>query len=364
LTRIYTVDIFKETLTRRDGAVNETLSERSRAILRAVVQDYINTVEPVSSRAIATRYSFGLSPATIRKTMSELETEGYLTHPHTSAGRVPTEKSFRLYVDTLLEIEEPREVEKYLINSMRWGYLSVEDCLRETAKALSNLTCCAGLLLAPRPDFLIVKDIRFLRISGSTLLVMIVSAEGIVHTRPVRVGPEIERLDLERVSNYLNSIGGGLSLEALRARVVEEMKREKNLYDELLRNALKLSDMAIKEVTGTIENEVYVEGRANIFEQPEFAEDMERMKRIFGAFEEKGLLVKILDRTMENKCLRIWIGSESNVKEFEGLSFVSAPYGRCGETLGAVGVIGPVRMNYSKIIPLVNYAAGFLGDAL
>jgi heat-inducible transcriptional repressor len=354
LTRIYTVDIFKETLTRRDGAVNETLSERSRAILRAVVQDYINTVEPVSSRAIATRYSFGLSPATIRKTMSELETEGYLTHPHTSAGRVPTEKSFRLYVDTLLEIEEPREVEKYLINSMRWGYLSVEDCLRETAKALSNLTCCAGLLLAPRPDFLIVKDIRFLRISGST----------IVHTRPVRVGPEIERLDLERVSNYLNSIGGGLSLEALRARVVEEMKREKNLYDELLRNALKLSDMAIKEVTGTIENEVYVEGRANIFEQPEFAEDMERMKRIFGAFEEKGLLVKILDRTMENKCLRIWIGSESNVKEFEGLSFVSAPYGRCGETLGAVGVIGPVRMNYSKIIPLVNYAAVFLGDAL
>jgi heat-inducible transcriptional repressor len=142
------------------------------------------------------------------------------------------------------------------------------------------------------------------------------------------------------------------------------MKREKNLYDELLRNALKLSDMAIKEVTGTIENEVYVEGRANIFEQPEFAEDMERMKRIFGAFEEKGLLVKILDRTMENKCLRIWIGSESNVKEFEGLSFVSAPYGRCGETLGAVGVIGPVRMNYSKIIPLVNYAAVFLGDAL
>jgi heat-inducible transcriptional repressor len=185
-----------------------------------------------------------------------------------------------------------------------------------------------------------------------------------VHTKLVRVGAEVERLDLERISNYLNSIGKGLSLEGLRARVVEEMRKEKNLYNELLSNALKLSEMAFKEVASTRKNEIYVEGKTNIFDQPEFSEDMERMKRVFEAFEEKGLLVKILDRSLEEGAISIWMGSESNVKEFDGLSFVSAPYGRYGEVLGAVGVIGPVRMNYSKIIPLVNYAAGFLGEAL
>lgn len=346
--------------------MSETLTKRSKAILRAVVQDYISTVEPVSSRAIATRYSFGLSPATIRGIMSELEKEGFLTQPHTSAGRVPTEKSFRVYVDSLLDTGEPRDiaVDKDLINISRNATLTIEDCLRETTRALSNLTCCAGFLLAPRPGLLIIKDIRFLRMDSSSLLAVIVSAEGIVHTKLVRVGPEAEGLDLVRISNYLNAIGTGLSLEGLRARLVEEMRTEKNLYDELLSNALKLSDMAITEMAGTIENEVYVEGRTKIFEQPEFMEDMERMRRIFGAFEEKGLLVRILDWTIEEKCLSIWIGSESNVKEFEGLSFVSAPYSRGGETIGAVGVIGPVRMNYPRIIPLVNYAAGFLGDTL
>jgi heat-inducible transcriptional repressor len=344
--------------------VREILSERSKAIIRAVVQDYIHTAEPVSSKAIVTRYSFGLSPATIRKIMAELTTDGFLTQPHTSAGRIPTEKSFRLFVDTLLEMEEPLEVDKYLIAKRSMDLKTIEDCMRETTKVLSTLTSCAGFVLVPRPNRLIIKDIRFLRMDSASLLVVIVSAEGIVHTKLVAVGRELCRLDLEKISNYLNSIGKGLSLEGLRARLVEEMRKEKNLYDELLANSLKLSEMAFKEVATTQINEIYVEGKANIFDQPEFKEDMERMKLIFKAFEEKSLLVKILDKSLKQNTVRIWMGSESNIKEFEGLSFVSAPYGRYGETLGAVGVIGPVRMNYPKIIPLVNYAAGFLGEAL
>jgi heat-inducible transcriptional repressor len=344
--------------------VKGILSERSKAILEAIVQDYIGMVEPVSSKAIATRYSFGLSSATIRKIMAELEAEGFLIEPHTSAGRVPTEKGFRLYVDTLLKTERSLKVDRDLIVKRCFNLQTVEDCKRETTRALSTLTSCAGFVLAPSPTLLIIKDIRFLKMDRTSLMVIVVSAEGIVHTKLVRVGPEIKRLDLEKISNYLASTGMGLSLEGLRARVVDEMNMEKNLYDELLTNALKLSEIACKEVAATEINEIYVEGKTNIFDQPEFREDMERMKRILEAFEEKSLLVKILDRSLEQGTIRIWMGSESNIKEFDGLSFVYAPYGRYGATLGAVGVIGPVRMNYPKIIPLVNCAAGFLGEAL
>jgi heat-inducible transcriptional repressor len=150
--------------------VKGILSERSKAILDAIVKDYIGTVEPVSSKAIATRYSFGLSSATIRKIMSELEAEGFLTQPHTSAGRVPTERGFRLYVDTLLETEKSLEVDKDLIVKRRMNLQTLEDCMRETTKALSTLTCCAGFVLAPSPNLLIVKDIRALRLNGLTLI--------------------------------------------------------------------------------------------------------------------------------------------------------------------------------------------------
>jgi len=333
-------------------------SERSRQVLTAIVEDYIRTAEPVSSKAIATKYSLGVSPATVRNIMAELEAEGFLSQPHTSAGRVPTDRSFRFYLDSLRRLDELPEGDKELLKKSCGKSSAVEDLLTETARALSTLSSCAGLMFIPKKNTFVIKHINMLPMDRTSLMVVIVSTHGMVQTRFIRLGTDVGSLNIERISNYLNAIGAGLTVTELRARVVEEMKKVKNLYDELLSNALKLGAMALDDDTS--DDGLYVEGKATMFDQPEFRDDFERMKKLFSAFEEKSLLVKILDRSMEDSGINIYIGSESPVKEFEGLSFVTAPYGSNGEVLGTLGVIGPVRMNYSKIIPLVDYTAALL----
>lgn len=335
------------------------IPERTRKILNAIVQDYILTAEPVSSKAIATKYSLGLSPATIRNIMAELEDDGFLVQPHTSAGRVPTDKSFRVYVDGLSRLDEPPEGDKDLLKKSCEGPQGIEGVLMDTARVLSALTHCAGLMFIPKKESFVIKRINFLPMDKTSLMVVVVSTIGLVQTRIIRLGSDIAKLNIETISNYLNSIAEGLTVRELRAKIVEEMHKVKNLYDDLLAGALKLGVMVVKEGNGA-DNELYVEGRVNVFDQPEFRDDFERMKKLFSAFEEKSLLIKILDKSMEESGIHIYLGSESMVKEFDGLGFVTAPYERDGEILGALGVIGPVRMNYSRIIPLVDYTAGLL----
>lgn len=336
----------------------EQFQERTRKILKALVQDYIRTAEPVSSKALATSYALGVSPATIRNVMAELESLGYLVQPHTSAGRVPTEKSFRFYVDSLLELEEPGQDAKDLLRRICERSAAIDEVLSDTAKVLSAITSCAGVLFIPKKESFTIKHISLFPIDAAGLMVLLVSDCGMVHSRLVPV-PGIEKLELEKVSNYLNALGAGLTIGELRARIVEEMTRDKNLYDELMARALRLGAAALED-SGTGESDIVVEGKVKVLEQPEFRDDFDRMKTLFSAFEEKSLLVKILDKSLDDEGLRIYLGSENAVKEFSGLSFVTAPYGRNGEALGTLGVVGPVRMDYSKIIPLVGYTSGLL----
>ncbi len=332
--------------------------ERTRKILKALVQDYIRTAEPVSSKALATSYSLGVSPATIRSVMAELESLGYLVQPHTSAGRVPTEKSFRFYVDSLLDLEEPGQDAKDLLGRICERTSAIDDVLSNTAKVLSAMTNCAGVLFIPRKESFTIKHISLFPIDATGVMVLLVSDCGMVHSRVVPV-TGIEKLELEKVTNYLNSLGAGLTIGELRSRIVEEMTRDKNLYDELMARALRLGAAALED-SGGGEKDVLVEGKVKVLEQPEFRDDFERMKTLFSAFEEKSLLVKILDRSLDGGGPRIYLGSENDIKEFTGLSFVTAPYGRNGEVLGTLGVVGPVRMDYSRIIPLVDYTSGLL----
>jgi len=338
-------------------------SERSKKILSAIVQDYIQTAEPVSSKAIATRYSLGLSPATIRSIMAELEAEGFLYQPHTSAGRVPTDRSFRLYVDGLGSLEGPLEADKALLGKHLASAASLEGALTETARALSVLTGCAGLMFIPRKPNFVIKRINLLVLDRESLMMVFTSGLGVVESRLVRIGPELARLDIEKTANYLNEMAGGLTVRQLRDRIVEEMKKDKFLYDELMKSALELGALALEQ-RGQDEMDtsggLYVEGKVNIFEQPEFRDDFERMKKLFSAFEEKGLLLKILDKSLDGDGLHIYLGSEGLVKGFEGLSFVTAPCSREGAGFGTIGVMGPVRMDYPRIIPLVDYTAGLL----
>lgn len=340
----------------------EQFQERTRKVLKALVQDYIRTAEPVSSKALATSYSLGVSPATIRNVMAELESLGYLVAPHTSAGRIPTEKSFRFYVDSLLELEEPHQEAKDLLMRICERSSAIDEVLSNTAKVLSAMTNCAGVLFIPKKESFMIKHISLFPIDSTGLMVLLVSDCGMVHSRLVRL-PGIERIEIERMTNYLNSIGAGLTIGELRARILDEMKRDKNLYDALLAKALRLGAEALED-SGAPMSDVVVEGKVKVLEQPEFRSDFERMKTLFSAFEEKSLLVKILDKSLDENGLRIYLGSESAVEEFSGLSFVTAPYGRHGEVVGTLGVVGPVRMDYSKIIPLVDYTSGLLSKVL
>ncbi len=344
----------------------EITSERYRKILRAVMKEYIRTAVPVSSKAISARYSLGLSPATIRSIMADLEGGGLLVKRHASAGRVPTQKCFRLYVDSLLETEGPVDAEKDLIKRCLDGVRDTDNVFTETTRALSTLTRCAGLAFAGGIDGFVIKHIRLLPMGSARLMLLVVSSLGHVRTRVVNVGAVKETLDLDGISNYLNSVGEGLTFKSLRARILKDMKGEKRLYGELLVKAFNLSSMPLGNdgPDTTAGGAFYLEGQVNILGQPEFRDDFERMRKIFAAFEQKSLLVKILDGSMGADGIRIRMGSESSIDEFDGLSFVTAPYSRCGEIIGTIGVIGPVRMDYSKIVPLVSYTAGLLSKAL
>lgn len=341
----------------------DALSERYRKILSAIVKEYIRSAEPVSSKTLALSYSPGVSSATVRNIMAELEEAGFLLQPHTSSGRVPTEKSFRLYVDSLLEPEAPREMDKDLLKRCFDSPVSVEEALLETTKVLSLLTSCAGLALFQRSEDFVIRHIRLLDMGGGVLMALFVSSLAVVRTRFIRLDRDTP-LDLEKISNYLNSIAEGLTIKALREKLVEEMAKEKNLYDEMLSNAIRLAAIALKDEPapsgGVAEGGVHVEGASNIIEQPEFRDDLERMRKIFAAFEEKSLLVRILDNTLDDDGVHVFMGSESPVKEFDGLSFVTAPCVKDGGMSGTLGVIGPVRMNYSKIVPLVEYTASLV----
>ena len=343
----------------------DILSERYRKILRAVMKEYIRTAVPVSSKAISARYSLGLSPATIRSIMADLEGDGFLVKRHASAGRAPTQKCFRLYVDSLLETEDPADAEKDLIKRCLERVRDTDNVFTETTRALSTLTRCAGLALVPGIESFVIKHIRLLPMGSARLMLLVVSSLGHVRTRVVNVGAVKEALDLDEISNYLNSIGEGLTLKSLKSRILKDMKGEKRLYGELLAKAFNLSSMSLDNTADAPAEDVfYLEGQVNIFDQPEFRDDFERMRRLFAAFEQKSLLVKILDGSMGTDGIRICMGSESSIDEFDGLSFVTAPYSRCGEIIGTLGVIGPVRMDYSKIVPLVSYTAGLLSKAL
>lgn len=339
----------------------ETLSERNKAVLQSIITNYIREALPVSSGVVAAKHAAGLSSATIRNIMAELEDLGYLKQPHTSAGRIPTDKGFRFYIDSIMKLKELPFLEKerirssYHIGDMAGNTAGgdMETVMKETSSILSALSMCIGVVLAPRFDNIIVKHIEFIKTNSRQIMVVLVSEAGIVQTKIIHVDDDITQPVLARLSEYVNNIANGITLRELRARVIKEMRKEKRLYDKLMKKVLLISDA-----------DIYVDGRANILSQPEFIKDMERMKEIFEAFEKKSVIVKFLDRTIETKGMQIFIGSEDEYNEIKGLSLVTATYGKDICTMGTIGVAGPIRMDYSRIIPIVDYTAKLLSNVL
>lgn len=339
------------------------IKERKAKIISAIVEDYIRTASPVSSRSIALKYCNDLSPATIRNIMAELEEDGFLIKPHTSAGRVPTEEGFRFYVQGLFDLKEPHKDDKMFLKRNCEKHVNMEDILADTAKAVSVLTGCAGIMFAPKASNFVIRHINILPTDRGGAVMLMVSTLGVVRTRFVEIDLMRGRFDFEKASNYLNSIGKNLTIREMRDKIVEEMKNERSLYDELLKNALRLGSLALDN-DGPAVKELYVEGVSNILSQPEFRDDFERLKGLFEAFEEKSLIVKIIDNGMCDGERHVFFGSDTMIKEFRDLSFVTAPCGLGHDICGTIGVVGPLRMDYSRIIPMVDYAAGLLSKVL
>lgn len=337
------------------------LTERQQEVLRAVIQDHIASAEPVGSRSVARQFGFRLSPATIRNVMADLVELGYLLQTHTSSGRVPTDLAYRFYVDSLMDRRPLTRAEESMIERrFRPVRGEIEDLMWEATKLLSGLSRSVGVVLAPRVDQLSVKRVEFVHLSAQRVLVILITTSGQVHHKVVVLDDVIPQEELTKIARLLNALVEGISLPRVRQLLVKKMAEEKAMYDELLRRALTLGQ---KSFAGDMEGEVYIGGTANIMEQPEFA-DIEKMRSIFAAFEEKSKVVKILDQCLDQEGLTIIIGSENVVRELQGLSLVTAPYW-CGEhLLGTLGVFGPTRMEYSKIIPLVDFTARLVSKTL
>jgi heat-inducible transcriptional repressor len=340
--------------------MHDHLTERSKHILEAIIEDYILTAEPVGSRTITRRHGVSLSPATVRNVMADLEEMGFLVSPHTSAGRIPTDKAYRFYVDSLLGLpsiarEEREEIRKRCSLTGR----DIGEVLKETSRMLSSISHYMGIVVAPRFTANVFRHMEFVKLGGRRVLAIFVSQNGTVQNKLIETDEEFQLAELIRMSNYLNNLLEGLTIAQVKSRILEEMHKDKTRYDALLARALKLSQQTLEET----DSEVFIEGQANILEQPEFA-DVASMKAIFRAFEEKGQLLALLERSLAAEGVQIFIGSESHLHRMAGMSLVTSTYMTGKNTLGVLGVIGPTRMGYARVIPIVDYTAKLVSRLL
>ena len=335
------------------------IGARAKKILHAVVSEYLATGEAVGSQTVTRRYGLDVSAATVRNVMGDLEDVGLLKHTHTSGGRIPTERGLRYYVDTLLRVRSLSLGEKDDIRERLGGAPDVPEVMQRTSRLLRELSHLTVVVQAPRPESDAVQHLEFVRLREGQLLAVLETASGQVQNKLVPVEFPLEPSELERINNYLRELVSGLTLEQLRVRLVEEIASDRAAHDALAARALRLASAAVPaEATPP---EVLVDGQSNLLAGNA---DLERAKTLLRTLEEKDLLVRLLDRTLGAPGICVFIGAEANLADLTDVSVVTAPYGTEGRPLGTIGVIGPARMNYSRVIPLVDFTAEMIGEAL
>jgi heat-inducible transcriptional repressor len=341
----------------------EGLDERTRNILMAVIHSFIHTGEPVGSRTISKRFDFGLSPATIRNIMSDLEELGFLGQPHTSAGRMPTDQGYRFYVDNLRGIEVLSAEESALISQRYVPYHGeVDEVMAATSRLLSEISRYAGVVLHIFA-ITIFKRIEFVKIRGRQVLAIFVMESGMVHNRLIILDEEMTQEALYQISNYLNQEFSGQPLRTIRQHVLDRMAEEKAQYDKLSQQALSVGAKTFGE-TSEDEGDIYLGGTSNIMDQPEFASNLEQMKELFKAFEEKNRLISLLDKCLDEPGVHVIIGSETPFKNMHECSFVTHTYSYDNRTLGVLGVVGPKRMVYPRVMAIVDHTANIVSKIL
>jgi heat-inducible transcriptional repressor len=339
------------------------LDERTRNILMAVIHSFIHTGEPVGSRTVSKRFDFGLSPATIRNIMSDLEELGFLEQPHTSAGRMPTDQGYRFYVDNLRGIEVLSAEESALISQRYAPYHGeVDEVMTATSRLLSEISRYAGVVLHTF-SITIFKRIEFVKIRGRQVLAIFVMESAMIHNKLIMLDEEMTQEELYQISNYLNQEFSGQPLRTIRQHVLDRMAEEKTQYDKLSQQALSVGEKTFGE-TSEDENDIYLGGTSNIMDQPEFMSNLDQMKELFKAFEEKNRLISLLDKCLDEPGVHVIIGSETPFKDIRECSFVTHTYSYDNRTLGVLGVVGPKRMVYPRIMAIVDHTANIVSKIL
>ncbi len=335
------------------------IGARAKKILHAVVSEYLATGEAVGSQTVTRRYGLDVSAATVRTVMGELEEVGFLRHAHTSGGRLPTERGLRYYVDMLLRVRSLTAGEKDEIRErLAPAGGDVPEVMQRTTRMLRELSHLTVVVQAPRPDSDVVQHLEFVQMRDGQLLAVIAAASGQIQNKLIPLDADLSPGELDRINNFLNGLVSGLTLEQVRARLVEEIAKQRADHDQMVARALRLASAA---VPADPTPDVLVDGQSNLLSGKA---DLERAKLLLRTLEEKDLVVRLLERTLSAPGICVFIGAEANLADLTDVSVVAAPYAADGRPLGTVGVIGPSRMNYSRVIPLVDFTAEMIGEAL
>lgn len=339
----------------------DQLDARKWQVLRAVTRDYILTALPVGSEKITKKYRLNLSPATVRNIMASLEEKGYLEQPHVSSGRIPTDRAFRCYVDALKDPKPlRRDLKELIMTRFPYAVQDVGEVMQETSRILSRVSHYTSVVSAPRFLQTVFERIDLFRLDSSRVLIVLFSPAGVLYHRIIEGLMDFSKQDLEQAADYLNRHIRGLSLSEAREKILKQMESEKEKYRQILDRIWNVSEWILEEDR----TEVYIDGQSNILDYPEFSVDIRKMKTLLRALEEKGMLLQLLDKVMEGKGIKVYIGTESQWDEMADCSLIMSNYYQGGVPLGTLGIIGPKRMDYSRVIPLVEFAAQVVGEKL
>ncbi|HYA32199.1 MAG TPA: heat-inducible transcriptional repressor HrcA [Thermodesulfovibrionales bacterium] len=335
--------------------------ERIHRVLWAVVESYITNPDPVGSRFVTKKYAFNLSSATIRNIMADLEEMGFLHQPHTSAGRVPTDKGYRFYVDSLSQGEalpNTYHIEEIMreLESLR---NDITALLKEASRALSAASHYVGVALSPGPEQTTLRGINLFRYKDGQVMAVLLTDEGIVKNKCIRLDPGLTQRDLNRISDYINAEFAGATIGEINSRLLGEMQRDKVFCDALISRAMRICREALRFDY----SDVFISGFSEVLGLPDFS-DLQKIKIISKAIEDRHLIIKLLDTLSQSEGVKVVIGSENPASEMRTLSMVLSPYKEGDRPMGTIGIIGPTRMDYQKAIAIVDTTAKFITRVL
>ena len=344
-------------------AISAAPNERAQYLLKVLIQRFIRDGQPVGSRTLSRDAGIDLSPATIRNVMSDLEDMGFVSAPHTSAGRIPTPAGYRLFVDTLVRYKQPRkgDIEK-LQTQLHERQDDPEALVTSVSNLLSQITSLAGVVSVPKGHHATLRQIEFLSLSDNRVLAILVINDREVQNRILHTDQSYAESELQRAANYINEHYAGADLQEIRKHLIADLERTRNSMNQAMLDIIAVAQRAMEDTTAH-QAEVVVAGETNLMDFAELS-DIDTLRRLFDAFSRKRIMLNLLDKSIHAAGVQIFIGEESGVQILDDCSVVTAPYHAEDDSIGVLGVIGPTRMAYDRVVPIVDITARLLGSVL